>query len=541
MSALIKLRRGLSTLGFLAGRRDADGTGNARHPGGVSIALLLVAAGGFLLRAMPLLRPNGALPSDKFDDGVYFSAAALFTQGQLPYEDFVFVHPPGIVLIVAPMALLGTFGLGYGTAFVVARWVTVAVAVANVLLIGRLALRWRGAPAALLAASLYATFPPAVRDENSTMIEPFLNLATLIAAGIWLGKEGERRSRRELAVAGLAFGVLPGFKLYGGIVLLAALVAGRFVRPLRDRTLLVASAGCGFALVSAFFALRAGPPEFVRQVVLAQLSRPAGDVKGGEIAGVIDRSAHMFQWGPLAFQRFADMVPAAGLVALAVGLGVAAWAWGTGEPQGRFWALAGMLTVGAFLISAAYYDQYPIFLAVPMSLLLGSALAELMHHRRWRTVSSVALAGLLVLPVANNVRDEFRTTYRAEVASTINEHVAEGTCVYSDPANLAIAADRPPPETGTGRILVDPFGELLYVAQRSREPFRTVQEALESPSAQARLRGTIAACEFVVLGTAPEQHARWSDATRRWFMAHFRAIVPPDRARPGLWQQRTSR
>jgi hypothetical protein len=99
-----------------------------------------------------------------------------------------------------------------------------------------------------------------------------------------------------------------------------------------------------------------------------------------------------------------------------------------------------MLTVGAFLISAAYYDQYPIFLAVPMSLLLGSALAELMHHRRWGTVSSVALAGLLVLPVANNVRDEFRTTYRSEVASTINEHVAEGTCVYSDPANLAIAA-----------------------------------------------------------------------------------------------------
>jgi hypothetical protein len=458
----------------------------------------------------------------------------------LPYEDFIFVHPPGIVLLTSPVALLGTLGLGYGEAFVVARWMAVTVAAVNVLLIGRLAFRWRGAPAALLAALLYATFPPAVRHENSTLIEPFLNLAVLTAAGIWLKKEGDERSRLDLAVAGLAFGVLPAFKLYGGVLLLTALLAGSFMRPLRDRLLLVASAGLGFTLVSAFFALQAGPPEFVRQVFLAQLSRPSGDVGGGEIAGVVDRSAHMFQWGPLAVPRFADIVPLAGLAALALVLVIAAWAWRTGESQGRFWSVAGVLTVCAFLVSPSYYDQYPIFLAVPVSLLAGAAMSEVLRHRSWRTISLAVLAGVLVIPVANSVRVEFSQSYRSEVASTINRHATDGACLYADPANLAIAADRLPPETGDGRILVDPFGELLYTAQRNQEPFRTLQEAIESPSAQARLRTTIAACDLVVLGTAPEDHARWSDATSRWFMAHFKAIVTPDGERPGLWRRRTS-
>jgi 4-amino-4-deoxy-L-arabinose transferase-like glycosyltransferase len=126
------------------------------------------------------------------------------------------VHPPGIVLVSSPVALLGTDWLGYETAFLVARWMAVIAGGVNVWLVGRLALKWRGPVAALLATSLYATFPPAVRHENSTMIEPFLNLAALTAAAVWLGKEGERRSSLHLATAGVAFGVLPGFKLYGG-------------------------------------------------------------------------------------------------------------------------------------------------------------------------------------------------------------------------------------------------------------------------------------------------------------------------------------
>jgi hypothetical protein len=243
----------------------------------------------------------------------------------------------------------------------------------------------------------------------------------------------------------------------------------------------------------------------------------------------------MFQWGPLAFARVPPLV---GLAALAGGIALVVWAWRTGGSQGRYWAVAWMLTVCAFLISAAYYDQYPIFLAVPTSILLSAALAGFTRQRRWRAFSFAVVADALVLPVANSVRDEFKKTYRLEVAAVIKEHVADDKCRYADPPTLAFAADRLPGGTNEGRILVDPFGELLYTAQQSQEPFDTAQGAIESPSAQARLRRSIASCDFVVLGVALERHARFSAATRTWFMEHFQAVVNADQDRPGLWRRR---
>ena len=34
-----------------------------------------------------------------YDEGVYSSAAPLLLRGDLPYRDFIFVHPPGSLLL----------------------------------------------------------------------------------------------------------------------------------------------------------------------------------------------------------------------------------------------------------------------------------------------------------------------------------------------------------------------------------------------------------------------------------------------------------
>src|SRR5687768_6746171 len=83
--------------------------------------LLVLAVLGWLLRALPLLAAGDALryPVD-YDEGVYFSAAALLARGVIPYRDFVFVHPPGLLLVLSPAAWLSGV-LGPSFAFALAR------------------------------------------------------------------------------------------------------------------------------------------------------------------------------------------------------------------------------------------------------------------------------------------------------------------------------------------------------------------------------------------------------------------------------------
>src|SRR5215208_5124235 len=64
--------------------------------------ILLIAVGAFVLRVQALLRPGGILGAVvDYDEGVYYSAAALLAQGHLPYRDFV-LAPAGKCLLPRP-------------------------------------------------------------------------------------------------------------------------------------------------------------------------------------------------------------------------------------------------------------------------------------------------------------------------------------------------------------------------------------------------------------------------------------------------------
>jgi hypothetical protein len=84
-------------------------------------ALALVAAAAWMLRFLPFTVAGGVFgyPID-YAEGVYYTASALFFQGQWPYKDFVFVHPPGSVLLWWPASMAGSW-LGADTGFAAAR------------------------------------------------------------------------------------------------------------------------------------------------------------------------------------------------------------------------------------------------------------------------------------------------------------------------------------------------------------------------------------------------------------------------------------
>src|ERR1700683_3480933 len=61
-----------------------------------------------------------------YDSGVYLAATIHLVSGVLPYKDFTFVQPPGILLLMSPV---GLFSRVFGThdGFIMARVVSSVV------------------------------------------------------------------------------------------------------------------------------------------------------------------------------------------------------------------------------------------------------------------------------------------------------------------------------------------------------------------------------------------------------------------------------
>ncbi len=72
------------------------------------LAILAATVLALALRLFLVTRP-GFLTSGtvEYDDGVYLGAALRLLHGALPYKDYAFVQPPGIVVVALPGALVG--------------------------------------------------------------------------------------------------------------------------------------------------------------------------------------------------------------------------------------------------------------------------------------------------------------------------------------------------------------------------------------------------------------------------------------------------
>ncbi|HEY5979840.1 MAG TPA: hypothetical protein VIT41_09410 [Microlunatus sp.] len=80
-----------------------SGTGSpARAALPVFVVVLVVA---LLNRLLPVLRGAGLSDVLGYDDAVYYHAGAVgLVHGRVPYQDFLFLHPPGVPLALAPVA-----------------------------------------------------------------------------------------------------------------------------------------------------------------------------------------------------------------------------------------------------------------------------------------------------------------------------------------------------------------------------------------------------------------------------------------------------
>src|SRR5580692_692431 len=131
----------------------------------VNTAIVLITLLAIGLRLYQLTRPQYLLGVTEYDDGTDFGSAVLLIHGYLPYRDFIMVQPPGITLLMAPVAA-ATKGLGTAWGMGVGRILTALAGAAAVTMSGLL-VRHRGLLAVIVTCGIVAVYPASVQAAHT--------------------------------------------------------------------------------------------------------------------------------------------------------------------------------------------------------------------------------------------------------------------------------------------------------------------------------------------------------------------------------------
>jgi alpha-1,2-mannosyltransferase len=420
------------------------------------VTVILATALAFALRLFVLTRPGLLTGVTEYDDGVYLGAAIRLTQGALPYRDYAFVQPPGILLLTVPVALIGRI-FSTAAAMGVARVLTVCASTACIPLAGNL-MRYRGVAATAVTCGFLAVYPDDIFTARTLLLEPWMNLCCLIAVNAAFSR-GRLAGPGRLAWAGVALGFAVAVKYWAAVpavVLFALCLIARKRSPGRARACL-AGLAIGFVVPVAPFAL-AAPVQFIRSTVLDQASRVGAYVpmalRLAHVTGLIDvfnidgklalatsvRSLYLgtpsltagtaIGWLPFA---------AIGLLVAVIGAG---YSWDWRRPSQLEWfALAVAVLAGTAVLSySAFFYHYPSFVAPWLALALGGAAGCLPDRASIRRaiVALVAVAALAAAVVQVRALAPLSVPDGAQVGRLI----PPGACVVTDEVSVLISADR---------------------------------------------------------------------------------------------------
>ena len=249
-----------------AGQADRLAAGRASRLTPVNLAIAAVTVLALGLRLFYLTRPGYLLGVTEYDDGSYFGSAVRLVHGVPPYRDFVFVQPPGITLLMTPVAWVSKV-IGTGAGLAVARVLTMLAGAAGVTMAGLL-VRHRGVLAVLVACGVMAVYPDSVASAHTLLLEPWLVLFCLAGAVAVFDGDRITGSTRRLLWGGVAFGFAGAVEAWAIIPVLVIAVLS--IRRLRRTAVCAGGVAAGFVVpVLPFVAL--APQKFYHGVITAQV------------------------------------------------------------------------------------------------------------------------------------------------------------------------------------------------------------------------------------------------------------------------------
>jgi len=508
------------------------------------LVIVLTTALALALRLFTLTRPGFLTGVSEYDDGVYLGAAIRLTQGALPYRDFAFVQPPGMLLLMTPAALVARLATT-ATAIAFARVLTAVASTACVPLAGNL-VRYRGALVTAVTCGILAVYPDDIAAAHTLLLEPWMNLCCLLAANAAF-RRGRIARPARLAWAGAALGVAGAVKFWAVVpaaVLLAVCVIAAGPRARRAGAYL-AGLVAGFVLPVAPFAL-AAPATFVRSTLLDQASRVGTVVplslRLTHLTGLIDvvntdgklsllaGSHSLFSGSVVAGLSSASVgwlpfaVTAIGVVAIAAGYGAS-----RRRPSHLEWFSLATLALAAVLILSysAFFYHYPAFVAPWLALTAGGAAGSLAGGRRFRLTLAAAFAVLVAVIAVIQVAEVAPASVPSSAA--IGRLIPKGACVVTDETSVTLSADRFASAGPGCSDVIDALATTLVLSHGV-----SVQAgAAKSAPVVAAWQAILGHSDYVWLSGGNRRRIPWTAGMTAWFHQNFRPVGPSD---PSLGQ-----
>jgi alpha-1,2-mannosyltransferase len=506
--------------------------------------LVILAATGLSLglRLFMLSRPLFLTGVTEYDDGVYLSGAIRLISGTMPYHDYAYVQPPGILLLMAPVALIAKVSTATH-AMAAARLLTVLASAACVPLVGHL-VRYRGVFVTVMSCGILAVYPDDIITAHTLILEPWMNLLLLIGVCAAF-RRGRLTSPQRLFLAGLAIGFAGAVK-YWAVLPALALLAVCLVAP--------TSAGpagrwrkwtyglgvvAGFAVPVLPFAA-AGPGLFLRSTLLDQASR-AGTVvpaslRLAHITGLIDilngkgqinlhSGTHsLFASGgvattPTASAGWAPLI-VAGVAAAVLAVG---YLWQPRRSSPLEWfALASCLSaVAALLAYSAFFYHYADFVAPWLAISVGCAagtLCRALSDRPGVRRSLIAVATVLVLGLALFQARELSGLHTTSIYPD-KAAIPAGSCVVTDEVSLTLAANRFSTQPGCPDVL-----DSLATTLVEDNGISVQGGAKASARAVSAWTWIFGHSQYVWLSSDSNRRIPWTHGLERWFARHFKRL-----------------
>jgi len=417
------------------------------------LTTLVIAAACLIHGALAyyqLSRPDMLFGVTGIDDGAYFGTAVRLVHGIIPYHQFVAVHPPGMALLLSPIAALSD-AIGTRDGMALCRLLLPLVGMADVALVG-LIVRHRGRLATLVACAVFALQPDVLVTEHTIELEPVLVLFCLLGAHV-VFRGDEMADGRRLVWGGVLFGLAGAVKVWAVFPVAVLAVLCIAVAP---RRLVRFGAGVvgGFLVPCAFF-IAVDPGAFFHDVVVAQVGR-VGGARVPVSSRLVDL-AGIRGLGPLARYPVEVSVVLAAMVAAAFLLRRRR------IPTLEWFALGStVLLVVVFVLPQQFFSHYATFFAPFLALTLGLAVDRLVRSADLTaplfavvTVLALGLAvgdqGYISIGGGVNVKPPFALTL-------VDAVVPAGACVLADNPSIPIMADRFVPRSPGCTPVADPFG-----------------------------------------------------------------------------------
>jgi alpha-1,2-mannosyltransferase len=502
-----------------------------RDPTNLIISVFATIA--LVICAIELAYPGALFGIYDGDDGVYFGAAVRLSNGVLPYKDFTLVHPPGIALLLAPIALLSHI-IGTRDGMALARIFTAVVTGANVVVVGAI-LRHRGWLSVLIGTALLASFPVAVAADNTLLLEPYVAFFCLLGTYLAFRRGGLGRPR-ELLYAGIAFGFAGAVKIWAifPVVVLLVCCWPHLRAALRPFAIGVT---CGFVVPCFVFFVEA-PSAFVHDIVVSQIERGATAPSALSIGARLAQLSGL--GGIIAFNASTGLVVVA-FIAVGVAVAVALIATSARSRLELFLVGTLVLVISSQLLSVEFYAHYAYFAAVFFAVLLGDVFSRALRTfarasaRLTNRLVSVALrhielgaaavvlvvAGLLVPGNIVYAWSFLAASHVEDPSATISAAIIPGSCVISLDSVFSLNANRFTPDGPGCPALDDSFGTWLAIDPKDLPP-------TQSPPYNDQLidlwAGWLREADYFIYEPG-NNRVPWTTPLLDWFNSSYRLVA----------------